>query len=187
LHLVKPVLFYSDAGKVWCEELRKYNPIQTLRKTNTSRGTFPLFQRLIHMSKSRAGFSRMIFLFTLLCLVLVACATRTNPQQPPGILEGTVEVGPLSPVEQVGAPPVEIPPEVYTSRAVDIYQADGQTFISRVFFDADGTYQTELPPGNYFVSLTPNGIDTADGLPVMVEIHSGKVTTLNLSIDTGIR
>lgn len=59
---------------------------------------------------------KQLLVFTTL-FVLGACAILPGAKSAdPGILQGTVTVGPLQPVEQVGVPTPTVPPEVYTSR-----------------------------------------------------------------------
>ena len=117
-----------------------------------------------------------------LALFLSACRSEPN-----GILEGVVTVGPLIPVERAGVPTPAPPPEVFTSRALEVFKADGKTLVKHVPFQADGTYRVELPPGTYVVDIEHTGIDHAAGLPVRVVIHSNEVTRIDVDIDTGIR
>ncbi len=105
----------------------------------------------------------------------------------PGTLSGTVSVGPLTPVERAGVPTPTPAPEVFTSRGLDIYKANGQTLFKQIRFSGSGTFSVELPPSTYVITLTPSGIDSAAGLPVTVTIEAGKITTLTIQIDTGIR
>lgn len=123
------------------------------------------------------------FIFLTL-LLLTACAAQ--PVQT-GTLQGTVTVGPLSPVEIAGAPQPTPPPEVFTSRGLEIYKDGSSKLFASLNFSADGTYSIQLPVGNYTVQLPSGGIEFAKGLPAVVTIKSGEVTTLDINIDTGIR
>lgn len=126
--------------------------------------------------------------------VLTACgaisthvaSTPTLPTQT-GYLQGKVSIGPLRPVERAGEPTPRIPPEVFTSRSIDIFQADGKTRVTNVRFNPDGTYRVELPPGVYVIALARIGIDRARDLPKRIEIKSGETTELDIEIDTGLR
>jgi hypothetical protein len=104
-----------------------------------------------------------------------------------GVLEGNVKIGPLQPVEQEGVPTPTIPPEVFTSRSLNIFQADGATLVVNVPFQADGTYRVELPPGRYVVDVPTNGLERGIDLPKTVTIEGGQTTRLDIEIDTGIR
>jgi len=115
--------------------------------------------------------------------ILVAC----NPNGATGALAGHVTIGPLTPVEIQGRATPTPPPEVYASRKILIFAEDGQTEISQVSIQPDGTYRVELPAGTYVVDINRLGIDRAAGLPQTVKIVSQQVTRLDLDIDTGIR
>ena len=104
-----------------------------------------------------------------------------------GFLEGRVTVGPLRPGpvradEQEPAPP----PELFASHRILILAADRRK-VKEVAIDARGYFKTELPPGDYLVSLTPNDIGMRKQPPSAVTVVSGKTATLNLDIDTGMR
>lgn len=130
----------------------------------------------------------MRYLLLPLAILLAAC-TLTGGNRPTGTLEGKVTVGPLTPVVRAGEPEPTPPPEVFTSRGLAIFKADGQTLVKRLAFQADGTYQVELPAGQYVVDLDHqrNTIEHARGLPAQVEIRAGEITQLDIDIDTGIR
>ncbi|HLF28538.1 MAG TPA: carboxypeptidase-like regulatory domain-containing protein [Anaerolineae bacterium] len=104
-----------------------------------------------------------------------------------GYLEGKVRIGPLEPVESVDKPTASAPPEVYTSRSINIFQADGQTLVTDVSINPDGTYRVALPPGAYVVDIAATGIDRGIDLPKTITIESGQTVTLDIAIDTGIR
>ncbi len=116
-----------------------------------------------------------------------------SPPQPAAgmaLLWGKVTVGPLTPVERApekGKAPTPIPPQVFTSRSIDILQPNGMTLVQNVPFNGDGTYQVELPPGNYIVKLSGGGMGRAAGLPKMVQLQAGQVEEMDINIDTGIR
>ena len=137
----------------------------------------------------------------LACLVTVAllgaacgASTATSgsapaPTSPPslGVLEGRVTIGPLVPVEREGVPTPTVPPETYTSRSLNIYEADGATLVTNVPFKGDGTYRVELAPGTYVVKLARSGLDRASSLPQTIAIRAGETVQLDIDIDTGIR
>ncbi len=125
---------------------------------------------------------RLILFLVITAVLLLSCTPSVF-----GTLAGTVSIGPLTPVERVGVPTQTPPPQVYTSRGLDIYRSDGSTLFRQINFMADGTFSTELPVGTYVIALTPNGIDHANGLPATLTIKTGKITTITIEIDTGIR
>lgn len=131
----------------------------------------------------------LLFTFSLLLFLLAACAEPNDfPPPPNAILTGTVTVGPTSPGPvQMDGPTEEVPAEVYTSRGIQILSEDGAKVLEEVKFEADGTYLVEYTPGVYMIALIPNGIDSAEGLPVVLTLKPGETTTLDIVIDTGIR
>jgi len=103
-----------------------------------------------------------------------------------GRLSGNVSIGPLSPVQREGVVEPTPLPELYTSRAIVIYEEDGLTEVKRVQVRPDGTYELILLNGRYVVDIDRSGIDSAADLPKTVQIDGGRVT-LDIDIDTGIR
>lgn len=107
-----------------------------------------------------------------------------------GILAGNVTVGPLTPVERVDATPILPPPEVFTSRHLIVYAADGSTKVADVDIQPagyHGTYNVSLSPGTYVLDYRHEGISHASPLPKQVIIEAGKATIVDVDIDTGIR
>jgi hypothetical protein len=104
-----------------------------------------------------------------------------------GLLIGHVTIGPLTPVVRIDQPTPTIPPEVFTSRQLDVYQADGKTWVSSVQFKSDGTYQISLMPGNYVIALPRKGIEHARELPKEIKIEAGQTVIVDIDIDTGMR
>jgi hypothetical protein len=108
-------------------------------------------------------------------------------QKVTGTLQGHVTIGPLQPVVRVDEPTPVVPPEVYTTRQIVVYTADGQTEIARVPIRPDGTYQVALSAGSYVVDINRAGMDYSKDLPAAVQIVTGQKTILDIDIDTGIR
>ena len=83
-------------------------------------------------------------------------------------------------------PPVPNP-EVFTSRKLLLYEADGNTLIEEIAIEPAGyygIYNVTLKPGTY--KLGYNYMGSIRLLPVFT-IEAGKTTTLDVDIDTGIR
>lgn len=134
-------------------------------------------------------FRTQIILLIFLALAGCSAVRSISHPQPEGYLEGTVSVGPLTPVERVGVPTPTPAPGVFTSRGLQIYASDGKTPVTSLRFNPDGTYRIALPPGTYVVALLGAGIGAgfSHELPRKVDILSGETTHLDISIDTGIR
>jgi heat shock protein HslJ len=104
-----------------------------------------------------------------------------------GILQGIVTIGPITPVERSGEI-TQIPPEVYESRKIMVYDKSGKELIQQVDIDSgSGWYVAHLKPGTYTIDINRIGMDSSDNAPQQVEIQLGITTRLDIDIDTGIR
>ncbi len=129
---------------------------------------------------------KSIFILIAVLILSVLLAGCSSGAQPPGILEGQVTIGPLTPVQKPGPPP-PVPPEVYQARKIMVYDNSGKKLIQKIDIDNNGRYRVEVLPGTYVVDINRIGIDHSKDLPKTVEIKSGQTVTLNIDIDTGIR
>ncbi len=121
----------------------------------------------------------------LLALIILFSACSNSESR--GLLKGTVNIGPLCPVESIPLQPECIPTEkTFQAFPVAIYSSDKKTIISRISPSANSSYETELPEGNYVVDLE-NPHPFGKSLPATVEIRKNETTRLDISIDTGIR
>ncbi|TSA35229.1 MAG: hypothetical protein D4R64_10165 [Porphyromonadaceae bacterium] len=106
-----------------------------------------------------------------------------------GVLEGVISIGPLCPVEKIPPDPGCLPTaETYKAYPVGVWTSNGSRKIAQINPALDGSFSTELAPGNYLVLLEKeqNNIGGSN-LPAGVSIISGGTTLLNINIDTGIR
>ena len=94
-------------------------------------------------------------------------------EMPPAMREGLTELTPA--------------PEAYAVRQIVIYAEDGKREITRAQIDADGHYRATLPVGIYVADINHAGVDHGIDLPRTVEIISGQITRLDVTIDTGVR
>ncbi len=115
--------------------------------------------------------------------------------QATGILTGHVTVGPICPVERQGVP-CPVPSEAYTSRQVGVYTIATATtpegftnakLVASQHLDSQGNYQFDLPPGKYDIRASGMQVDQLSADEGTVTIKVGETTTLNFTIDTGIR
>lgn len=123
----------------------------------------------------------------LLGLLFSGCERLSN--QETGLLEGIISIGPICPVETDPPDPGCLPTaETYKAYPVSIWTSNGRREIARINPALDGSYKTELTPGNYLVTLgtVTKGIGGSN-LPAEVKITSLHETILNIDIDTGIR
>ncbi|UCC60883.1 MAG: hypothetical protein JSW38_12400 [Dehalococcoidia bacterium] len=106
-----------------------------------------------------------------------------------GVLQGNITIGPIWPVEPPGGNP-PIPPEVYESRKVMVYDELGATLIHKVDiipYGEYGYYRVELDAGRYAVDINRIGVDRSGDVPTVIEVLPGKTVELDIDIDTGIR
>jgi len=103
-----------------------------------------------------------------------------------GQLEGKISIGPLCPVERVPPDP-NCQPKQETFDAWPIGVYSGDTKVSNIKPNLDGTYSIDLKPGEYTVKLEKPSRIGGSNLPVDISIKSGENLVLDVDIDTGIR
>jgi hypothetical protein len=132
---------------------------------------------------------KAIFGFIFLTGLILMSACDKEKGLNPGWLEGTISIGPICPVEKIPPDPACMPTaETYKAYPVTVFTSDREIKITQLNPSLDGTFSTELPPGNYQVVLeTPNKYVGGSNLPVAVSIVSQEKTMLSINIDTGIR
>jgi len=104
-----------------------------------------------------------------------------------GYLEGRASIGPLQPVERVGAPAPMPSPAACTARGLVVFDAQAGAEVTRFDLASDCTYHVALSPGTYRVELQRRGIDRSKDLPQTVTISAGQTARLDITIDTRIR
>ncbi len=110
-----------------------------------------------------------------------------------GTLQAAFDVGPIQPVCRVNATtgPAQSP---YSSiQAVVTSQPSGQTVSIPILWlsngcSVSGSLQVPLAPGTYSVNLSScQWMGCSNSLPKSFTVTTGQSTTVNVSIDTGIR
>ena len=137
------------------------------------------------MKKSRLkNIYRLLFLTTL--VFTAGCDSETIQEN--GILEGTISIGPICPVEKIPPDPACLPTaETYKAYPIYVCTPDGSKKITLIIPAPDGSFSTELVPGDYLIILDKkNGIGSSN-LPQTVTIKPLETTTISIDIDTGIR
>ena len=110
-------------------------------------------------------------------------AHRRWRRREPGIA-GLATAGPVCPVERPGDPACD-PRPVANAEIVVQDLAGGE--VARTRTNADGTFSLPVPAGDYLVvGLAVEGLMGAPG-PQPVTVTDGKVTSVELAYDTGIR
>ena len=107
-----------------------------------------------------------------------------------GTLAVNVTIGPLCPVEPCKKTDSEIK-TIYESYSLVLTDAVSGTLVQEKNLSYVGTKGyfglTALEPGNYKLNVKPENIFSKKGFPKDILIESGKTTTVDVSIDTGIR
>lgn len=106
-----------------------------------------------------------------------------------GRLIGTLDLGPMCPVERSDNPCTPTP-EQYAAYPIGIYADEAESkLIATATPDANGAYAISLDPGSYYVDLQKKrtGIGSVTGVPTHVFIQSSGTVTVPITIDTGIR
>jgi len=128
----------------------------------------------------------------LTVLVVSLLAVSCCPGGPETVLlQGAVTIGPITPVERPGENP-PVPPEVFSSRKLMIYDESGKKLVREVYFTQigqgnTGYYTAQIAPGTYTLDINHLGIDTADNLPQKITVSADETVTIDINIDTGIR
>ena len=121
-------------------------------------------------------------------ILLSGCIQQPAKTSEKGFLEGKISIGPICPVERFPPDPNCQPTEeTYKAWPIAIWTTDKKAKIAQIKPNLDGTYKLELPVGTYIVDYEKEQHFGGNNLPVAVAIDSGKTTTLNIDIDTGIR
>jgi hypothetical protein len=138
----------------------------------------------------RVPFSFIVPFLLLGLLALLSCEDASSDElaglgDKVGVLEGTVYF--------VGVPcPLTYPPPgppcdgPLPDFEVIVFHRDGSTEAAWTRTDERGDYRVVLPEGEYVI-LTQNGINELFIVINEATVASGAVTTLHLTIDTGIR
>ena len=126
----------------------------------------------------------IIILVAVGLVAIMALSLIYTSSQSYGTVEGTVVIGPWTPVEPIGGS--HPPPEVYTSRHVIL---EG-SFLPRVEIPMNGTgyFRAQVRSGTYSATISNcTFIGCSLALHETVVIKPGEITKIQINIDTGIR
>jgi len=118
----------------------------------------------------------------LLAVVVLAGCGAADPPADSGV-EGTVSIGPMCPVVQVGQ---DCPDKPYAAE-LTVANLHGK-ILARAAADADGRYRFMLAAGEYILEAHP-----ADNSPfpmpatLSFTVAQGRWTRLDVALDSGIR
>lgn len=155
----------------------------TLGKAMQFRGTIIAFTSVTPAKKFNSSTATSTYQFTF-TITPAAVSTDINV----GTLKGKVTLGPVCPVERQDDPCVPTL-EQYTAQKFLIYKTDQKIKSQVVVPDATGTFNLELPVGDYVISRAQGDVGPggATGVPATVTIYKGVITEIAIDIDTGIR
>ena len=104
------------------------------------------------------------------------------PDQPMGVFAGSVNIGPLCPIE----PCSQAIGDTYSSRELYLRSETVEDIV--VPLRVNGTFLKLVPVAEYSVNLSDcEFLGCSSSLPVTIEIKEGEATDLSIDIDTGIR
>jgi len=132
---------------------------------------------------------KYLFLPLLLILVFLSC-TKQNTISGTGVLKGKISIGPICPVETIPPLPQCLPTrDTYNNYATAVWTTDKLTKLLTIIPNPDGTYQVDLPAGDYIIDFDVVKTNRIGGgnLPSPVSITDKDTTKLDITIDTGIR
>jgi hypothetical protein len=128
-------------------------------------------------------------LFACLVVVVVGCSEIGIPidtPTPPSGIRGVVLLGPTCPVSQ--DPGANDPVPCVTPYAASLVVLDSESaVVARVMSAADGTFQVDLPEGDYVVTPSTGSDTYPIAQPVSVTVSTGQYADVEINYDTGIR
>jgi hypothetical protein len=129
---------------------------------------------------------RLIWILVALVLALAGCQPAPSAAAS-GVVEVEALAGPTCPVE-TDPPDPECAPRPVANALVLVQPADGRDIVAaQGSTDANGHVRLELPPGDYLViGAAVEGL-MGTPQPIPVSVTAGRVTSVELAYDTGIR
>lgn len=143
---------------------------------------------LIFQIMKRHKYNKIAGIFIIAGIISISgCEKKVSDKN--GFLEGTISIGPICPVETIPPDPGCLPTAAtYKAYPVSVWTANGTSRITLIEPALDGSFITELAPGDYLVVLDLNKPGPgSSNLPVAVSIKSLDKTFISIDIDTGIR
>ena len=133
---------------------------------------------------------KYLFLSVIVVVTLILSCTKQSIVTGNGVLKGTISIGPICPVETIPPQPGCLPTrDTYNNYATAVWTSDKKSKVATIIPNLDGTYQIDLPAGDYVLNFVTARTFGAGGsnLPTAFSIADKDTLTLNISIDTGIR
>jgi hypothetical protein len=121
---------------------------------------------------------RLVVVLSTIALAVTAGAQATLRR---GVLSGRVMRGPVTPV-CVAEQPCDEPAADVTL----VFTRNGAA-VGRAVTNAFGQYRVRLPAGWYAIRRSVSGSPDRKLTPNRARVYAGRVTRVDLSVDTGIR
>ena len=137
------------------------------------------------MSRStRGAWLRAVAALAVIAAVTAGLAAACGgASAPTGLLAGTVTLGPITPVEQIGGGPNTRP----YAATVDVETPDGDV-VKTLESGDDGAFSVRLAAGSYrLVPRSPDDQPLPLAAPLDATVVAGKTTTVEIAYDSGIR
>ena len=139
---------------------------------------------------NRNSILKYLFLSVFVVVTLILSCTKQSMVTGNGVLKGKISIGPICPVETIPPQPGCLPTrDDYNYYATAVWASDKKNKVTTIVPNLDGTYQIDLPAGDYvldYATARTNGVGGSN-LPTAFSIADKDTLTLNVSIDTGIR
>ena len=139
---------------------------------------------------NRNSIIKYLFLSVIVVVTLILSCTKQSMVTGNGVLKGKISIGPICSVETIPPQPGCLPTsDTYKAYATAVWTTDKKTNLKTIIPNPDGTYQIDLPAGDYvldYATARTNGVGGSN-LPTAFSIVDKDTLTLNVSIDTGIR
>jgi hypothetical protein len=117
-------------------------------------------------------------------LLMLACAgTTIAPEE--GSLDIKVSIGPICPVEPCTKTDAE-KEQIYAAYSLIITSKTNRLLTYEKKASINSILQT-MPVGEYEIDISPKNIFNRNTFPITVKVEKGKITSLKIDIDTGIR
>ena len=133
---------------------------------------------------------KYFFLSVIVFVTLILSCTKQSMVTKNGVLKGKISIGPICPVETILPQPGCLPKrEDYNYYATAVWTSDKKNLLKIIIPNLDGTYQINLPAGDYvldYATVRTFGVGGSN-LPTAFSITDKDTLTLNVSIDIGIR
>jgi hypothetical protein len=127
------------------------------------------------------------FLIPASLSLVMACTAPVNSAPPAGFLEGHLRIASSKEVDLADGSASSDRPEVYAEYPLIVLASDGKREIARITLDADGSYRTSLPPGDYVLDVQDRVRRHLRAAPKRFAVASRHTVQVDMEIDTGVR